>query len=179
MIGNIVAGLQDPGFAAVGDFDSIATVTVASGGASSIDFTSLPTTYQHLQIRALIKVSTGDLIRLRLNSDANTNYARHRIRGSGTAAIATAGTSLNSMQINSADGFSDFGALVLDILDYRNTNKNTTARWLVGIDTNGGGGISFESGLWLNTNAVTDISLSPGSGTISQYSHFALYGIKG
>ena len=41
-------------FAAGGDFESIATVTVGGGGAASIEFTSIPGTYQHLQIRGII-----------------------------------------------------------------------------------------------------------------------------
>lgn len=33
------------------DYDSIATTTVGAGGAASITFSSIPSTYQHLQIR--------------------------------------------------------------------------------------------------------------------------------
>jgi hypothetical protein len=35
--------------AAAGDFESIATVTVGSGGSAVISFTSIPSTYAHLQ----------------------------------------------------------------------------------------------------------------------------------
>ena len=42
-----------------GDFESIATVTVGSGGASSIEFTSIPGTYQHLQVRGLLRQSSS------------------------------------------------------------------------------------------------------------------------
>jgi hypothetical protein len=39
--------------AAVGDFESIATVSVGSGGAADVEFTSIPATYTHLQIRGI------------------------------------------------------------------------------------------------------------------------------
>ena len=34
-------------------YESIQTITVGSGGASTIVFSSIPSTYAHLQIRAL------------------------------------------------------------------------------------------------------------------------------
>jgi hypothetical protein len=70
-----------------------------------------------------------------------------------------------------------FGALVIDILDYTNTNKNTTIRSLGGYDANGSGYLQLESMLWNNTAAINQIVL--GTGGWAQYSSFALYGIKG
>lgn len=69
----------------------------------------------------------------------------------------------------------------MDILDYTSTNKNKTMRTLQGMDSNGGGTISLHSGLYYGTtNAVTSIKLYAASGgNLNQYSHFALYGIKG
>ena len=74
-----------------------------------------------------------------------------------------------------------FGANVLDILDYANTSKYTTARILGGIDINGSGGnIRLDSGVWMNTAAVTSLTISPTTANnFVQYSSFALYGIKG
>jgi hypothetical protein len=46
--------------AAVGDFESIATVTVGGGGAATVEFTSIPATYTHLQLRYIAqKTSNG------------------------------------------------------------------------------------------------------------------------
>jgi hypothetical protein len=73
-----------------------------------------------------------------------------------------------------------FTVAVIDILDYSNTNKYTTIRTLQGYDSNGSGNIRFNSGLWMNTAGVTDIKIFPdGAASFVQYSHFALYGIKG
>ena len=56
MIGNIVAGTFSAGVAPVtSSYESIATVSVGSGGQSSIVFSSIPSTYKHLQLRAIAR----------------------------------------------------------------------------------------------------------------------------
>jgi hypothetical protein len=172
--------------AAATSYDSIATITVGSGGATSAEFTSIPGTYTHLQIRAIGRgagSNTDNGFYFRLNSDSGTNYTRHRIRGDGSSASASANTAADYAALGGlpAGGASAsiFGTFVIDILDYANTNKYTTIRSLVGEDRNGAGNIILNSNLWLNTNAVTSILLAFDGPNLAQYSHFALYGIKG
>jgi hypothetical protein len=71
------------------------------------------------------------------------------------------------------------GGSVIDILDYASANKNKTARALRAWDNNSSGNIALISGLWMNTNAITTVTLTARGGTIDQFSSFALYGIKG
>jgi hypothetical protein len=71
-----------------------------------------------------------------------------------------------------------FAANVIDILDYANTNKYKTTRSFSGADNNGSGFVQFMSGLWMNTAAITSITILPNSDNFAQYSSFALYGIK-
>jgi len=170
-------------------YESIATVTVGSGGSSSIEFTSIPSTYTHLQIRGIAKSArTGsarnDLI-IKLNG-SSTTYAHHQLYGDGAsaAALGTASTTQGLLGINcvpSSGYTSQFGVVVADILDYTNTNKNKTIRSLAGTDNNGAGFISLSSALWYATPvAVTSIDLTvDGAYNFEQYSQFALYGIKG
>lgn len=70
-------------------------------------------------------------------------------------------------------------AVVVDILDYANTNKNKTIRVLAGVDNNGSGEVALNSGLWPSTSALNTIKILTTSGNLNQYSSFALYGIKG
>jgi hypothetical protein len=72
-----------------------------------------------------------------------------------------------------------FGTAVFDLLDYTNTSKYKTTRSLTGHDKNGSGLIVLYSGLWLNTAAVTSITVLPNTGNFNQYTSAALYGIKG
>jgi hypothetical protein len=168
-------------------FESIATVTVGSGGAANVEFTSIPATFTHLQIRGIsrsTRSATGDYIALQFNSDTGSNYAYHGFQGTGSSATAFGLATQTFVDIERAAGAnataSVFGASIIDILDYANTNKYKTVRCLGGIDNNGSGDILFNSGLWQNTNAVTTITLKTqaGSSNFAQYSHFALYGIR-
>jgi hypothetical protein len=74
-----------------------------------------------------------------------------------------------------------FGAVIIDILDYKDTNKYKTVRGNSGFDTNNastGAVVRLNSGLWLNTSAITSIKGIMNSGNIAQHSQFALYGIR-
>lgn len=190
MIGNIVGGLLNKG-AVLGDFESIATVTVGSGGSASISFSSIPSTYQHLQIRFMTPFTVQDgEIRIQFNSDTSTSYRSHNLSGTGSAAAAgtISQTSISTSYDGNATRNSAYAKSgIIDILDYANTNKNKVTRALTGIDVNGAGRINFESGLWPSTSAISSIQItqygfdgtSYGVKNLAQYSHFALYGIKG
>ena len=170
-----------------GDYESIATVLVGSGGASTVTFSNIPQTYKHLQIRCIARTSrvaspSQDALKIQFNSDTAANYSHHYLLGIGSSA-SSSGTANRVAMF--ADGFTSsdvpyFGVGTIDILDYVDTNKYKTIRCLSGWDSNGAGRIWFESGNWRSTNAVTSIELTPNIGpNFNQYSHFALYGIKG
>ena len=158
-------------------FEKIATVTVGSGGASDVEFTSIGTDWIHLQIRGLLKVNSGALNpKLQFNNDTANNYRSHEIYGTGSSANAQDLGLANYIGLNYQT--TQWGALIVDILDYKSTNKNKTTRQLGGADTNGGGVVSFGSGLWFKTpEAITSIKLTFVNPLV-QYSYIALYGIK-
>jgi hypothetical protein len=171
-------------------YESIATVILGSA-QSSIDFTSIPSTYKHLQIRGIARSANSAAAeqgKLQMNGDTSaSNYAFHSLKGNGSSASAEGyGTGVVAgvagvfrITANTAPA-NTFGVTVVDILDYTNTNKYKTVRILTGQDSNGSGDIQFNSGLWLNTAAVTSLSFTmQGSGNFMQYSSFALYGVKG
>lgn len=185
MLNTILASLSEGIAPSTTAYESIATVTVGSGGSSSIDFTSIPSTYTHLQVRGITRTTTGglDINQIRFNSDTGSNYATHRIEANGSSVSATATASTvcinGGLQSGSSTLSNTFGAMVFDILDYANTNKYKTLRHLDGIDANGTGLMGFGSGLWMNTNAITSITIFTFGTDFAQYSQFALYGIKG
>lgn len=175
-------------FAAVGDFESIATVSVGGGGAADVEFTSIPATFTHLQIRFIARSARSgfadDPIDMQINGDTGANYATHTLNGDGSIATAGAGASISYFRCGrmtaATAGASTFGVGVIDILDYANTNKYRTVRTLTGEDNNGDGLVSLFSGLYQSTTAVTSIKLFSGTGANNfvQYSAFALYGIR-
>jgi hypothetical protein len=174
-------------FSPSGAWDSIATTTVGAGGQASVTFSSIPSTYTHLQIRALGRSSfanTFSSIEIQFNADTGANYAWHYLKGSGSAASSSASTSDTVMRaidfVSASQASGIFSAYTMDILDYTNTSKNTTMRIFGGADCNGSGGMDLHSGAWFNTSAVTSIKLAASNASnFEQYSSFALYGIKG
>lgn len=176
-----------------GDFYSIATTTVGSGGASYVEFTSIPSDYTHLQIRFIARTThsgPADCY-MRYNGDTGNNYTGHYLRGDGASVSGGhIGTSVSvvpagKLSYNTTSPYNNaFTAVIIDILDYKDTNKYKTSRVLSGFDTNGDGTykgfLDLMSGVWMSTSAITSIRLFSGdSANFPQYSSFALYGIKG
>lgn len=164
-----------------GAFESIARVTVGSGGASSITFSDIPGTYQHLQVRGLHFGGVG-WITLRMNGDTGSNYAVHFLRGSGATASAQSSISQSSISLLGINGSSSTApaASIVDILDYSQTSKTKVVRTSTGFDWSTGtvpndSFAGMASGLWNSTAAVTQLTFTM---TLNQHSTLALYGIK-
>ena len=191
MIGNLAVGIQDFVIPApLGDFQSIATITLGSDSASAT-FNSIAADWQHLQLRCLYKTSRATpsvgaaYLTIRANSDSGSNYSFHRLYGEGTGAFSD-GTA-NATYFNGGNMIGNssttnvFHAAVIDLLDYADANKYKTMRALNGVDNNGSGNIALFSSSWRNTNAITSLTLGADAGTYNLLagSTFALYGIKG
>jgi len=172
-------------WAPAGAYDALATVTVPSGGAATIEFVGIPTGYKHLQIRGIAKSTGGGTedFRMQLNG-VTSGYAVHALYGTGSGSgAANAGTSQSAIvePYNFAvysGGTSIFGAVIYDILDYANVSKFKTVRTFGGADVNGSGTVGLYSGLWQDTSAVTSIKLFATSNNLAEYSTFSLYGVK-
>ena len=174
-----------------GGFESIATVTVGAGGASSIEFVDIPQTFAHLQVRWIGQSNRGtyatDNLWVRLNTDSGSNYAHHELRGDGASAGSFGYASQTKQYVSGVIGTTQqansFGAGVIDILDYTSTSKNKTIRVFAGKDNNGtyagvGGYVQVASGLYFATPAaVSTVTLIAEYGNWQQFSTFALYGI--
>jgi hypothetical protein len=170
-------------------YESIATLT-AAGGETSLSFTSIPATYQHLQIRGIYKdsyatASYGEMW-VRFNNDSGTNYSYHDLLGNG-ATVSAAGNSTQGqmiLQASSVNGVaSTFGVVLMDIHDYASTSKYKTLRSMQGADRNSTAtnpsAVCLTSGLWQSTTAVNRVDLIRGTTSFAAGSTFALYGIRG
>ena len=171
-------------------YESIATVTVGSGGSSEVNFTSIPGTYTHLQVRIIARTAsaaTSDGLLMRVGTsgsiDTTSTLWGHFLMGDGSTATAgsRSSTNIEIVQTTAASSTSGiFGVAVIDILDYANTNKAKTFRSLTGHDQNGSGQVRLMSGSYgANTNAITNLRFYSAFANVAEYSHFALYGIKG
>jgi hypothetical protein len=166
--------------------EPIATIN-GTGSSGIINFTSIPLTYKHLQIRVIALPSAADQLVCRVGNgsiDTGSNYSRHTLNGNGTNAAANGTANYGYFNIYGwRVGGSTTNPMVaiVDILDYANTNKYKTIRILSGMDSNGSGEVALNSGLWMNTASINQIRLyaEDGLGNWSTSSRFSLYGIKG
>lgn len=167
-------------------FESIAgTVVVGAGGQATVVFSNIPQNYKHLQIRIMSKsISTNDALDMQFNSDTGNNYSYHDLFGDGSSTGASVSAPRATMPIAGlgppSTNTNMFGAAIVDILDYADTNKYKTVRSLSGVDLNGSGVVVLTSNNWRSTSAVSTISLFLRTvAGFGQYSSFALYGIRG
>jgi hypothetical protein len=175
------------GGAAAGAFEQIST-TILSSDTTSVTFSSLPSTYKHLQIRYAVRGSRAandDFIALQFNGDTGSNYWYHYLEGTGSSVNASSIVSAeNRIRLGNVPAASaatsSFSGGVIDILDYAATTKNKTIRTLNGHHaTPVAPRIALRSGLWLNTSAVSSITFLALNGGWVTGSRFSIYGIKG
>jgi hypothetical protein len=187
MIGAITAGLFGVGVPPVtNSYESIATFN-GTGSSGVITFSSIPSTFKHLQIRAILRgtaAATANGTDMQYNSDSGANYTLHRLIGNGSAASADGYTGRTGawlgLETDASAASNTYAALVTDILDYANVNKYKTSRSMGAYDLNGSGQINFASAVWLNTAAINSITITAaGGGNWTTDTKIALYGIKG
>jgi len=169
-------------------FHHLETVRLSSS-ASTVEFTNLNqySDYQHLQVRYVVRSGLADVVDelfIYLNGDTGSNYANHYLRSNGSAVQSNAFTSYSKLYDagNTITGASapanSFGVGVLDILDPFETTKYTTTRTLGGSPYSAAGYVALNSGLWMNTAALTSIEFDLPSSTFVSGSRFSLYGLK-
>ncbi len=167
---------------ASGSYESIATLN-GDGSTASVTFSSIPSTYKHLQLRTNFLTNTGGkTVVWRANGDTGANYVDHTLSGSGTAAGANYSTASSNAQFFGAQtGTSSTypNAVIFDLIDYASTTKYKTARLFAGVDENGSGEVALYSGLWMSTSAINSLTIRMSTGFFTSTSTFSLYGIKG
>lgn len=187
MLNSIVGFLGNGAGGGGASFESIATAT-GTGSSGTITFSSIPSTYKHLQIRGIARQSAlGSNTRecqVRFNSDSGSNYQRHALIGTGSAVNAgysspSATETWGVIGVSTGATANAHAATLLDVHDYASATKYKTIRSFAGGDLNGSGQIYLISGLWMSTSAITSIQLIADSGNWNSTTVFALYGIKG
>lgn len=170
------------------DMELIATTVVGSAGVASVTFTDNGawSGYKHLQVRFTSRpISAGyaGTIYCYFNSDTASNYSSHKLYGNGSTVTSSANTSSGSiyayaMNIESTSTANAFSANIIDILDFANTNKYKTAKWLTGYTGSGSNQVGLVSGSWRNTAAITTVHIDC-DGDLVAGSRISLYGVRG
>jgi hypothetical protein len=160
----------------------ISSVTVGSGGAATIGFTSIPATYTDLLIklsgRSTSGGNTSDVVNLTINgqSAASTRY----LLGNGSSASSSVDVSnvYGGGNTGSSATASTFSNCEIYIPNYTSTGikpmsidivteNNATASWCL-----------FVAGSITNSAAISSITFTPDATNFAQYSTAYIYGIS-
>ena len=158
----------------------ISSVTVGAGGASSIDFTSIPSTYTDLCVKLSMRGSRSavyDTVNLTFNG--STGFSSKLLQGNGSTAGSYnyANNIYVDLEGNSATA-STFSNAEFYIPNYAGSTYKSVSIDGVG-ETNGTTAYTnLSAGLWSNTAAITSVKFDVAANTFLQYSTAYLYGIK-
>jgi hypothetical protein len=164
-------------------YEAIATVTVGSGGAANIEFTSIPQTYTDLLVKASVRdARTGDIfsnLLIRFNG-SSSNLSSRRLFGNGTSAASSAPASSIVTVLNGPLSTSNtFSSGEFYIPNYTSANNKSVSTDIVTENNATESYQELNAGLWSASSAITSITLlSNYSVNLVQYSTATLYGIK-
>jgi len=159
-------------------FELIASSTVGSGGAASIDFTSIPSTYTDLCLKVSVRnTSSGNSFRLSFNT-SSANFTNNRLYGNGSTVQAFSGSDVFVYANTSSQTASTFNNAEIYIPNYAgSTNKSMSIDTVVENNATANE-MSLIAGLWSQTAAINAIGFTPYVGTFAQYTTAYLYGVK-
>jgi hypothetical protein len=163
-------------------FELIASYT-AGGSVSSIDFTSIPSTYTDLCLKVNARTSVGfvaDNLLIKFNT-SSANFSNKALRGSGSAVISYSPGTANFAGFipGSSATASTFGNTEIYIPNYAgSTNKSFTCDSVTENNATEAYAL-LVANLWSQTAAINQITIYPDtSGNFVQYSTAYLFGIK-
>ena len=164
-------------------FVKIASVTVGSGGAANIEFTSIPSTYTDLCVKVSTRLATGNFPNVRVQFNSNTSNYSHRILfGSGSSAGSYSGANdgIDYISDDAASQTSNtFSNSEIYIPNYAGSSNKSVSVDAVSENNDTTAYALLTAGLWSNTSAITSLKIYAGGGqSLAQYSTATLYGIK-
>jgi hypothetical protein len=163
-------------------FVKIASVAVGAGGAASMAFSSIPSTYTDLCLKTSIRTSRGtfaaDLIRIDFNGSSASQSSRLIEGSASTASFFTLSTTQVITATTSVSTANTFSNGEIYIPNYAGSTNKSISADSVAENNDPSGPLYLAAGLWSNTAAITSITLTDvNSATFQQYSTATLYGI--
>ena len=158
-------------------FELIASSTVGAGGAASIDFTSIPSTYTDLCLKLSLRHSGAGSNDVYVSFNSSTaNFTGRYLEGTGSGvASSTLARFIGTVMAQTASTFTNGEVYIPNYAG--STNKSFASDFVA--ENNATLAYSyFTAGLWSNTAAINAIGITPSSGNWVQYSTAYLYGVK-
>lgn len=164
----------------------ISSVTVGSGGAASIAFSSIPQTYTDLCVLLSVRsnrASTNDSVALEVNGSTSSRSGRVLFADSSTAqsTTSTSEVAFAALTGNNATA-STFSNISVYCPNYTSSNNKSFSA--DGVTENNLGVVesafqSLNAWLWSNSAAITSLTFKSSTGNnFVQYSTAYLYGIS-
>lgn len=158
-------------------YQLIETITVGSGGAASISFSSIPQTFTDLVVMSSTRsASTGNQLIPSVNGSTATST--RNLFGDGGSALGTTAVTWIGFGTASGDTASVFGNSYFYFPNYALTQAKFSSSHSCN-ETNGASSyITVVGGYWSSTTAISTLSFATNSGNFAQHSSMSLYGIK-
>jgi hypothetical protein len=164
----------------------VSTVQVGVGGASTIEFNTIPQTGKHLMLTVSGRSTTspGNTFALRMRfNDSTSGYVLRYLEGSGSGGVNNgtyALTSIGDMYVIPGDGNTGdvFGTATIHVPNYTLSQKKQVAIEGAIEAQNTSTAIGQYSGNWNNTSAITKVTLFLDSGNFLQNTSASLYVIS-
>jgi hypothetical protein len=160
-------------------YEPIATTTLSTG-ASTITFSSIPSTYTDIRLVFALNTSSNNRAAyLRLNADTGTNYSQTFLSGDGTDALSSRYSNATVFYFTDGGQSSTVPTFcTLDIFSYAGSTNKTALQTVSG-DKNGSGWVHRVVGLYRSTSAITEILITTlNADTFNAGTVATLYGIK-
>jgi|688.fasta_scaffold1180100_2 hypothetical protein len=154
---------------------------VLGSTTSSVTFSDIPGTYTDLMLLLSVRsdrvTGTTDDAEILFNS-STSNFTYRALRGSGSAASSSSGsTNLYGIINNASTTSNTFSNVEIYIPNYAGSTNKSFSVSVAHEDNASAAWIWLEAGLWSNTAAITSITLDLTSGSYVSGSSFFLYGI--
>jgi len=162
----------------------ISSVTVGSGGAATMSFTSIPATYTDLLLNTSLRSTTtgnaNDRAAIVTFNGSASNYSARRLYAyDGTTVGSDSSIGIDIYYTGTTGTASTFSNDFVYITNYASANNksisvenaseqnSSTKNWL-----------ALYAWRWADSAAISSITLTPDAGSFAQYSTAYLYGIS-
>lgn len=160
----------------------LASATVGAGGASSIEFTSIPQNYDDIEVVMSARSDQAgyrDYVNINING-ATTNISGKRILGYDASSFISTGTTLEIGVLNggssTANTFSDFN---LYIANYKEAQYKTIhANSICFTNGSSNNGCGLYTSVYSSNTAISSLLLKSEANTLQEGSTATLYGIS-
>ena len=144
-------------------YDTLASYTVSGSSTTSVTFSSFSSSYTDLIIVAgsggAKTNNDNTMLTLVFNNDTGSNYYSIQASGNGSAADVDGHFPETFMRIGRREYFRFYGNNTSAIINIMNYSNSSMVKQTLSTSSNPRYGVSWNSGLWNSTSAITSIKL--------------------